>query len=44
MKWAEHVTLCGGEMHKRFSREILDSGKETKVWRPPGKAGVDVRA
>jgi hypothetical protein len=33
-----------GEMHKRFSRETLDSGKETQVWRPPGKTGVDVKA
>jgi hypothetical protein len=31
-------------MCKRFSWEKLDSGKETQVSRPFGKAGVDVRA
>jgi hypothetical protein len=44
MKWAEHVTSYGGEMHKRFSWENLDSGKETQVWRSLGKARVDVKA
>jgi hypothetical protein len=34
----------GEKSIKRFSWENLDSGKETQVWRPPGKAGVDVRA
>jgi hypothetical protein len=34
MKWKEHVTPYGEEMHNRFSWENLHSGKETQVCRP----------
>jgi hypothetical protein len=42
MKCKERVTLYGGEIHKGFSWESLNSVKETQVWRPPGNAGVHV--
>jgi len=44
MKWAEHVTPYEGERHKKIFMGKSGFWKETQVWRPHGKADVDVRA